>query len=337
MRLIEVTEDPFKEEIPPDRVEDYFDRMRRSGTALSTNPNHVAAANSIIKQVGKDKTEFAEARRALIKRLEKAKNKKRNPEYERMIKVFPKDAFEYVKRVLDYERWPEAEPYIMRDPTTAVDYAALIIQGRWPEAEMYIKKNPVAAATYAAWCIKGPWPEAEDIIVTSPHAVAKYAERVLQQPWRRGEHMLLKEGNYYSFAIQYTANVRKSRWPELEQAILNEDDDWKVSTAVGAYASQVIKGRWPEGEQRMLKFAQGTSYSGPRHLVDYVEDVIKPASGLNQAFSPQYRWPEAEPFLVKNKEQRERYARLVFGGNLKSSEYRQFKKEAAARAGITIK
>jgi len=78
-------------------------------------------------------------------------------------------------------------------------------------------------------------------------------------------------------------------------------------------------------------------YAGPRRLVDYVEEVIKPASGLNQAFSTQYRWPEAEPLLVKDKQQRERYARLVFGGNLKSSEYRQFKKEAAAKAGITIK
>jgi hypothetical protein len=37
--------------------------------------------------------------------------------------------------------WPEAEPYIMRDPESAFLYAIDRIRGRWPEAEPYIMKD----------------------------------------------------------------------------------------------------------------------------------------------------------------------------------------------------
>lgn len=38
-------------------------------------------------------------------------------------------------------RWPEAEPYIMKDSYSAYNYAKGVIQGRWLEAEPYIKQN----------------------------------------------------------------------------------------------------------------------------------------------------------------------------------------------------
>jgi len=167
MKLTEVIEDPFKEELPPDRVEDYYDRMRRSGIALSADPKHSAAASSMIKHVGKDNREFAQTRRLLVNRIAKSKNKKRIPEYERMIKVFPKDAFEYVKSVLDYERWPEAEPIIMQDVYWACEYARCVIKGCWPEAEPIIIEDSDEAYCYAMEVIKGRWLEAEEVIAQS--------------------------------------------------------------------------------------------------------------------------------------------------------------------------
>jgi hypothetical protein len=43
--------------------------------------------------------------------------------------------------VMKGKRWPEAEPYIMRDAIMAVVYARDVIKGRWPEAEPYIRKS----------------------------------------------------------------------------------------------------------------------------------------------------------------------------------------------------
>ena len=45
-------------------------------------------------------------------------------------------------------RWPEAEPYIKKDPLWAFNYASRVIKGRWPEAEPYIKKNSFLASRY---------------------------------------------------------------------------------------------------------------------------------------------------------------------------------------------
>ena len=38
-------------------------------------------------------------------------------------------------------RWPEAEPFIMKDPTYAYYYAKDVIKDRWPEAEPAIRIN----------------------------------------------------------------------------------------------------------------------------------------------------------------------------------------------------
>lgn len=48
-------------------------------------------------------------------------------------------------RAIYYERWTEAEQYIMKDPELAYFYAKNIIKGRWPEAEPYIMQ------TYSKW------------------------------------------------------------------------------------------------------------------------------------------------------------------------------------------
>ena len=46
--------------------------------------------------------------------------------------------------------WKEAEPYIMKDPYYAYEYAMHVRnKGRWPEAEPYIMKSPKWAYWYA--------------------------------------------------------------------------------------------------------------------------------------------------------------------------------------------
>lgn len=74
-------------------------------------------------------------------------------------------------------RWPEAEPFIMQSPWTAVDYAIDVIKGRWSEAEPYIKKDSGAARYYAYHIIKDRWPEAESIIKQSASNWLDYKKR----------------------------------------------------------------------------------------------------------------------------------------------------------------
>ena len=48
--------------------------------------------------------------------------------------------FQYARNIIK-GRWPEAEPYIMKDPKWAAAYAVWVIKDRWPEAEPYIEKD----------------------------------------------------------------------------------------------------------------------------------------------------------------------------------------------------
>ena len=80
--------------------------------------------------------------------------KQRWPEAEPYIMKDPLYAYNYALRVLNRERWPEAEPYIMKNPRVALYYAHDVIRGRWPEAEPYIKKDPTQWETYRYNLIK---------------------------------------------------------------------------------------------------------------------------------------------------------------------------------------
>lgn len=55
--------------------------------------------------------------------------------------ISPKEAYYYAREVLTHE-WPEAEPYIMKNPTYACMDSKYVIERRWPEAEPYIAENP---------------------------------------------------------------------------------------------------------------------------------------------------------------------------------------------------
>ena len=75
------------------------------------------------------------------------------------IKTNPLKAFHFAHKVLK-TRWPEAEPYIMKDLTYTILYAIYMIKERWPEAEKIIIKDPRAAYEYAKYILNQPWPEA---------------------------------------------------------------------------------------------------------------------------------------------------------------------------------
>ena len=109
----------------------------------------------------------------------------------------PEFAFTYVAFVMEYSRWPEGEPAIMKEARFAYAYARDVIKGRWHKAESIIMKNPMYAWLYARYVIKGRWEEAEPVIMTRAES-----------------------------AYQYAKNILKSRWPEAEPYIQKKLNDW---------------------------------------------------------------------------------------------------------------
>ena len=184
-----------------------------------------------------------------------------------IIKDIPDVALEYSCTVLK-RRWPEAEPYIMKDPYVSVSYARDIIKGRWPEAEPYIKYDCSASLLYARDVIKGRWPEAEPLLVKATYYAYGYAHDVIEGRWPEAEPLLSKD---LEKGFSYALNVIKGRWPEAEPYIMKDP-----CTAYD-YALHIIKGRWPEAEPFIMK--------DPTLAVFYTRDIIKG------------RWPEAEPFI----------------------------------------
>ena len=81
----------------------------------------------------------------------------------------------YVRHIIK-GRWPEAEPYIKKDPEWAEYYAIDIIRGRWPEAEPYIMRDPHWTYRYAIYVIRGRWPEAEPHIKKDPEWARRYSK-----------------------------------------------------------------------------------------------------------------------------------------------------------------
>ena len=79
------------------------------------------------------------------------------------VKMDPKAAYSYCRDVLR-RRWPEAEPYILKNVWHSVFYARDIIKGRWPAAEPEIMKHAEDAYTYATQVLGRRWKQAEPVI-----------------------------------------------------------------------------------------------------------------------------------------------------------------------------
>lgn len=97
------------------------------------------------------------------------------------------------------KRWLEAEPYIMKDPVFALQYAQNFIKSRWIEAEPYIIKDAGSAYLYARGIIKGRWYDAEPLIMLD-----------------------------YWYALQYATDVIKKRWPEVEPFLSSNVVFWQL-------------------------------------------------------------------------------------------------------------
>ena len=120
---------------------------------------------------------------------------------EQKIIKHPRFAYEYAEYVLD-RRWPEAEKYIMKHPESAHRYANKFFKDGWPEAEQYIMTDPWPAYSYAKKFFKGVgWPEAEQYIMTDP-----------------------------TWAARYAIDVVERRWPEAEDDIIEDEEEWNEYT-----------------------------------------------------------------------------------------------------------
>ena len=107
------------------------------------------------------------------------------------IKTDPESAFKYSLTVLR-ERWPEAEPYILKSPEIARLYAADLFPGeRWPQLEKLIINNPELAYKYAYFNLDKRWPAAEPTIMKDAESAYYYATNILQKRWPKAEKVIL--------------------------------------------------------------------------------------------------------------------------------------------------
>lgn len=77
-------------------------------------------------------------------------------------------AYWYTRYIVK-DRWPEVEPFVIKNSDSAYLYAKNIIEGRWVEAEPIIMKNTKCIYLYAKNIIKDRWYEAEEHVRKDPH------------------------------------------------------------------------------------------------------------------------------------------------------------------------
>jgi hypothetical protein len=127
----------------------------------------------------------------------------------------------YIINVLSIsgERWPEAEPKILKNPNLAQIYAFYIIKGRWPEAEEIISRNSSVAYYYAKNVIKGRFPEGEAAIASNGWNASSYAREILDGPFPEGEPAIAKEADS---SYGYAVDVLHARFELGEPAITRD-------------------------------------------------------------------------------------------------------------------
>jgi hypothetical protein len=222
----------------------------------------------------------------------------------------PKYAYLFITDELNLQRWPDVEPYIMKNPRYAYFYARNILQKRWPEAEPYIMKDAKIALSYAKDILKkSSWPEAEKgilmdpgfaylyaknqlglsgkelekYILNNPEFAYLYAKEVMKDKWPAGEYLIMKSPKY---AYLYAKDILKNRWIEAENNILNDPESAYL------YAKDLIKDRVPEAESKIMKI--------PRYAYLYAKEVIKG------------KWPEAEPYILTDSQQKYLYNGFLY-------------------------
>lgn len=186
------------------------------------------------------------------------------------IKKIPWSAYSVAINVLK-DRWPAAEPYIMKDPEVALYYARDVIKGRWQEAEPYIMKNIEPANLYNRDIMKGKWPDLLNHIKQDAKAATEYCT-FNNVRWPEAEPYIVKD---LDAAIEYLRMVKNSKWPQLEQEIIKHQDKNRA-----LYYAKELGERVPALEPLLSK--------DPEYLYAYIGDVLKQP------------WPEAEQTLLKD-------------------------------------
>lgn len=155
-----------------------------------------------------------------------------------LIKRYPDAIITYCMLVLNKKRWPEAEPYIMEDPSSIVNYAIYIIKGEWPEAEPYLFQDPYSSYTYAVEVLKTRFKEAENIIGKNICWFKLYYDRFSHmfkgERWPEAEEMLLQK---LKNAIKNGENIE------------NVDEDgcsYDYKDILEFYEQNSLNGHWPE-------------------------------------------------------------------------------------------
>lgn len=128
----------------------------------------------------------------------------KNEQWLDIIKQHPRAAINYCEKVLGGKRWPEAEPYIMKEPDFTFEYANNIIKGRWPEAESYMVQSKITRFIF------------------------DYIHNQLKgHRWPAFEQQMLSKGiRYRPDIIEYVMNVIKGRWPEAEPILKEYPNYW---------------------------------------------------------------------------------------------------------------
>jgi len=217
-------------------------------------------------------------------------------------------------------RWLEYESVLINDnpdPAALANYARNIVRERWPAAEPFILKDIDASYFYARDVIGGRWPEAEPIIAQDPVFAKRYAEHVIHGAFKQAEPILLESEHYFDYfsfatrsnrdlatklATQFDESMTVKQVLEIIQDGRNKSFENKLLNSTHAhrkaiwYAKEVLKARWPEAEIFLCKSA--------KYGVEYARDVIKG------------RWEQAEKEIAKKPNYLFQYAAQVIKGRL---------------------
>lgn len=197
--------------------------------------------------------------------------------------------YNYAARVIR-DRWPEAEPIIMKHPGYALAYTEHVINSRiysaplirWTEAEPYIMRSPEHAWVYAHRIIQARWAEAEPYIKEDPECAWMYVRLVINEGgivdppirWIEAEPYIMRSPEYAYRYARFVINSEEMSDPPI---------------------------RWTEAEPYIAE--------DPASAYLYVKDILN----RDWTVEPPIRWPLAEPYIEQNSEYWGSYCRQIFG------------------------
>jgi hypothetical protein len=281
----------------------------------------------------------------------------KNKDFEQLLLQNP-DKKHVSKLVLSYcvctkEKWDEGEKAIIEaeDSETAIHYVS-IIKKRFIEAEPIIARSTAYIKSYLNELYRleinkeGVKENLEKHFLDYLTKCSQRKSDDISSKYKWKEEY--RESTPAISAAMFAFEIKKSRWPEAEEIIKNDDD------AVLFYCHNVLKTRWKEAENAILSSKPNGFYNWNlmRYLKDFVkerwpeaEEIIKahpsfafdytlcfvqdrwheaePHIRTDPKFAFKYakefikgRWPEAEEFIAENPELTYEYAKGIIGGKL---------------------